>query len=91
MNLLNKIKSKFNPMLNCEQVNQFIVDYLEGDLPVKTKKQFEQHLTMCPSCTPFLDHYRETIQVVHDDGQLEVPDDLIEHTIAFLREHLQEG
>lgn len=81
----------FNPMLTCEEVNQFIVDYLEGQLPQKTRTQFEQHLSMCPSCVPFLNHYKETIQILHDDGQLEVPDDIIEHTITFLREHMHEG
>ncbi len=75
-------------MLNCEQANSFIMDYLEDRLPAKTRAKFEMHLEKCAKCTPFLDQYKKTVELVAEDGQIEVPPDLAEHTITFLRDHL---
>ncbi|MFK7846502.1 MAG: zf-HC2 domain-containing protein, partial [Rhodothermales bacterium] len=47
-------------MLSCEQVNNFILDYLEDRLPQETHAKFEKHLKMCATCTPFLDQYKQT-------------------------------
>ena len=75
-------------MLTCEQVNDFIMDYLEGRLPADIKSKFETHLQMCASCTPYLDQYQKTVEMVSQDGQIEIPSDLAEHTMSFLRQHL---
>ena len=75
-------------MLSCEQANDFIMDYLEDRLPAKTRDKFETHLEKCARCTPFLDQYKKTIELVSQEGQIEVPPDLAEHTLAFLRENL---
>jgi predicted anti-sigma-YlaC factor YlaD len=88
MSIIKRIQNLFRPVLTCEQANRFIVEYLEGELPTETEKKFEGHLDKCPCCTPFLEQYRQTIQLVHEDGQMEVPADLIEHTITFLREQM---
>ena len=76
------------PMLSCEQVNGFIIDYLEDRLPADTKSKFDKHLEMCPGCTPFFDQYKQTVEIVAKDGQIEVPADLAEHTMSFLRENI---
>lgn len=88
MNLVDKIRNYFDPMLSCEQVNNFILDYLEDRLPKETHAKFEKHLKMCATCTPFLDQYKQTVEFVAVDGQIEVPADLAEHTMSFLRENL---
>ncbi|MEM8485146.1 MAG: zf-HC2 domain-containing protein [Bacteroidota bacterium] len=88
MKLLHKIMHLFRPMMSCEEVNDFILDYLEGRLPRETKLKFEKHLEMCPCCVPFLDQYKQTVEMVATEGQIEVPADLAEHTLSFLREQL---
>ncbi len=88
MTIIQKIRNLFNPMLTCEQVNQFIMDYLEGNLSEQTRKDFETHMERCPQCSPFLEQYRHTIEFVRSDGQIEVPRDLAVHTLAFLRDQL---
>jgi anti-sigma factor RsiW len=80
------ISRLFRRPLNCEQANAFILDYLENRLDAGTRTQFESHLTMCPGCAPFFEQYKQTIQLVHDDGQLDIPADLTAHALSFLRE-----
>ncbi len=88
MNVLDKIRQLFRPSLNCEQANRFIMDYLDNRLDGKVRKQFESHLHMCPNCTPFLEQYRQTVRLAHDDGALDVPQEVIEQTLSFLRSHM---
>lgn len=88
MNYIDKIRHLFQPMLTCEQVNDFIMDYLDDRLSDDIKSRFEKHLHMCASCTPFLDQYQKTVELVAQDGQIEVPADLAEHTMLFLRQNL---
>ena len=88
MNLIQKIVSMFNPMLSCEQVNQFIIDYLDDNLPASTRKKFESHLHKCPNCSSFFDQYNDTVTLVNEEGQLEIPEDLAQFTRTFLQEHI---
>ncbi len=88
MKLLDKLRQRFQPMLTCEQVNDFLMDYLDGRLAEDVKSKFEKHLQMCASCTPFLEQYQKTVELVSQDGQIEVPADLAEHTMSFLRQNL---
>ena len=90
MHLFQKIQQLFRPKLTCQQVNQFLVDYLDERLPLDTRVKFEKHLSMCPKCTPFFDQYNATIQIVKEDGQLDIPPDLAEHTLTFLRKELDQ-
>ena len=91
MTLLDKLRSLFAPSLSCEQANAFIADYLEGRLDPSLRTRFEAHLHMCPSCQPFLEQYKKTVDLVHEDGQIDVPAGLIEHTLHFLHEHRVPG
>lgn len=88
MNLIQKIVSMFNPMLSCEQVNQFIIDYLEKNLPDSVQKKFEVHLQKCPNCRAYFEQYNETVTFVNQDGQIEIPPDLAKITLEFLQDHL---
>ena len=88
MNLLQKLMGIFMPMLSCEKVNQFIIDYLEHQLPEKTRTKFEAHIAKCKKCRTYFEQYNHTVTVVNEDGQLEVPEDLAKLTMEFLREHL---
>ena len=88
MNLFQIIKMKLRPSLTCQQVNEFIVDYLEDRLPHKTRIMFEKHLAMCPSCVPFFDQYNQTVELIREEGKIDIPPDLAEHTMAFLKQQL---
>ena len=69
---------------SCQDVNRFLADFLDGELPLETRTRFEQHLDACPACKTYFDQYAETIRLVREDT-VEIPADLAEHTLQFLR------
>ncbi len=73
---------------SCEEVNMFLTEYLEGTLPEKTQQKFSAHLNKCPVCLPYIQQYKQTIQLVHDCSDVVIPEKLVEHTVHFLREHI---
>jgi anti-sigma factor RsiW len=70
--------------VTCRQLDEFLHDYVEGDLPGETARAFEHHLSICPACVDYLRTYRETIRAgkaafaaVPDDARSVVPEELV--------------
>ena len=71
-------------MITCRQFEDFILDYLEGELPERQKTVFEIHLKVCRECRDYLAAYRRTMEVStlvvrsdHSGVPETMPDDLI--------------
>ena len=88
MNPLKMIMRALMRGPTCEEVNKFLVDYIDETLPVKTRNKFEAHLNGCPNCAPFFQQYKSTIELVREDRDIRIPDYLVEHTLAFLRQNV---
>lgn len=88
MGLFTKIMAAFHSGPSCEDVSAFLDDYLDGELDSKTLRQFETHLMKCPMCPKYLEQYRMTVKMVSEDHKTDVPPRLVEHTLSFLRDHL---
>lgn len=52
-----------NDYITCRELIEFIAEYLEDRLPTEARREFERHLTVCPSCVNYLDAYRQTISL----------------------------
>lgn len=70
--------------MTCKELVEFLMDYLDGDLPEPQRKSFEEHLSACPDCIAYLATYEETIALgkqayTADDEPVPaaVPEDLI--------------
>ncbi len=50
-------------VLNCEQLEGFVVDYLENSLPVEQHEEFVKHLGQCPDCEQYIKNYQTTIRL----------------------------
>ncbi len=79
-------------MITCRQFEDFILAYLEGDLPEKQRFVFELHLKVCRECRHYLAAYRRTIEVSRrafeePDAPVpeEVPEDLVKAVLAARR------
>ncbi len=79
-------------MITCREFEDFILAYLEGDLPEKQRFVFELHLRVCRDCRDYLAAYRRTIEVSkrafeHPDAPVpkSVPEDLITAVLAARR------
>lgn len=90
--------AKFNDfrrrvVYTCQDVNDFLTAYSEGELEEGERRRFERHVARCASCGTYLDQYRRTLELVKGaGGEAEhPPEELVRYTLAFLREHLGEG
>jgi anti-sigma factor RsiW len=77
--------------MKCRDATEFLMDYLSGELPPETARQFEVHLAACVNCRTFLAQYRDTIaagrRVCSDpdqDAALALPEDLVRAIMAAL-------
>ena len=78
----------FGPFMrgpSCEDVNQFLCEYIDGTLPEKTQTKFQAHLNKCSDCSSYFDQYKQTIQLLSEQDDIVVPDQLVEHTLEFLK------
>ena len=56
-------------MKTCQDCIDFIVDYLDGQLPEADRERFEDHLWRCPPCIEYLNSYRETVRLAKEAGR----------------------
>ena len=49
--------------MTCRELADFILDYLEGQLPAETKSAFEHHLTRCPNCVNYIASYGKIVDM----------------------------
>lgn len=76
-------------MIDCEQFESFLIDYLEGDLPDRQRAVFEFHLKICRECRDYLAAYRRTIEVgkaAFIDPQADLPDDVPDDLVKAVLE-----
>lgn len=73
--------------LNCREVTDFLMAYLDRELDAETHAAFEAHLVECEECVRYLRDYQTTVRLAKkafsdtDDGD-DVPEELIEAILA---------
>lgn len=53
-------------MITCQELADFIADYVAGELPPEELAAFEEHLAVCPPCIRYLESYRRTIELARE-------------------------
>jgi anti-sigma factor RsiW len=78
--------------MNCRDATEFLMDYLSGELPAETRREFDTHLARCPDCVTFLGQYQATVRagkkVCAEEGTditTEFPEDLLEAIMAAIQ------
>lgn len=77
--------------MTCREFADFIMDYIDGELPADVLAGFERHISVCPNCRQYLSQYEATVAAGHDafnDDETipaEVPEDLIQAILACRR------
>lgn len=66
-------------MLTCQELINFLTDYLDGQLPLSQRLAFELHLSLCHDCRSYLHNFKTTIAAAKQstDGTAEIPEDLV--------------
>ncbi len=77
--------------MTCEELIEFLMDYVDGELAVVEKDRFDEHLALCADCAHYLRSYRETVRlgkmICHGDDALpdDIPEDLVEAILEARR------
>lgn len=79
--------------MTCQELTDFLDEYLEGSLEPAIRSAFERHLGVCVDCRNYLDSYRRAIEIsrvalrraeeVESSG---VPESLIQAILVARRE-----
>lgn len=49
--------------MNCQELVDFLMDYLDGTLPPEQAASFKEHLHRCPPCVGYLLSYEQCIRI----------------------------
>lgn len=74
-----------SPITRCRECIDLLVDYLEGALPPERARALDLHLELCPPCVAFVRTYKGTVEVARTLPVEEIPPELIQRLIDFLR------
>lgn len=91
MNPFSWIAQKMMRGPSCEEVNNFLAEYVEGVLMEDTRAEFENHMKRCATCGSYLSDYRETIELAKNSHDVKIPDELAEHAIEFMRLQMRDA
>jgi anti-sigma factor RsiW len=47
----------------CREVVEVLIDYVDGEMTIEHRAQFERHLCGCLQCFAYLETYRATIRL----------------------------
>lgn len=74
--------------MKCREFTDFLMAYLDDELPAETRGSFEFHLHECQSCVNYLESYRATVALGRaacaEDAELpdDVPEGLVRAILA---------
>ncbi len=74
-------------MINCVEFEEFVLSYLDGELPARQLKVFERHMRLCRECREYLAAYRLSSELscaVLGTPQESVPEDVPEDLIKAI-------
>jgi anti-sigma factor RsiW len=72
-------------VISCQQLIDYCLDYIEGDLPDDEQVRFRRHLVQCPDCVTFFETYRRTPDISRTVLGTEMPETVKESVWTFLR------
>lgn len=70
--------------MNCQEMADFLLAYMEGDLPECQLAEFERHMQCCPPCVAYLETYQQTIKLCQKSCEIEKPPKMPEQLIKAI-------
>jgi len=79
--------------MTCHEFTDFIMAWLDGELPPAQKAVFDEHMDICGDCVRYLENYRKTVAlgqaayapVTEKALREEVPEELVQAVLAARR------
>ncbi len=70
--------------LTCREICDFVMAYLDGELPERERAVFETHLQICPECVCYLQTYQATVRLGKDACADPSPPPVPEHLVSAI-------
>jgi anti-sigma factor RsiW len=70
----------------CQELAEFLTDYLEGVLTAAERASFDRHLSGCSNCTLYIEQMRLTIAVSRRIRPDEIPPGVRDELLLAFRE-----
>jgi hypothetical protein len=74
---------------NCRQMTNLVLDYLTNGLSSRVKREFEEHLGICPDCVNFLQTYKKTVAVTNSVKPTDIPANVRDNISSFLHKRVR--
>ena len=72
--------------MTCKRIIlEYLVEYEDGTMPEADRREFELHLSHCPPCVVFLKSYQATGRTLRMLKPREIPRNLAEAVIGFVK------
>lgn len=72
--------------IDCKQMVDLLGDYVDGQLPAEVRAKVDDHMHQCAPCVAFLRQYRFAPEAVRTHLLKQVPVDLENRLLSFLRD-----
>jgi hypothetical protein len=73
----------------CKQIADLVLAYLNGQLGPRVKRDFEQHLEICPDCVSFLKTYKRTVAAIGSVDPVAMPAKVRDNILSFLGKRMR--
>ena len=73
--------------ISCKELVDFVMRYLDGELPEGQRAVFDQHLKDCPPCEHYLDSYKPTVALEKDCAKTppKLPESLVRGIVEAMK------
>jgi anti-sigma factor RsiW len=75
--------------LSCREATDFLMAYVDGELPEPVRREFDLHLGVCSHCRTYLQSYKQTVAMGkaacrcdHAEASEQMPEDLVKAILA---------
>lgn len=75
--------------MDCENINESVIHYLDGHLTDSELKAFNAHLNGCDECTRLFDEVNKTYSLIDIKKKIDVSDDFYLSTLSGLKKDKQ--
>ena len=72
--------------MTCQQLIDFIMSYLDDELPPAQRAEFDRHMSGCQSCVDYLKTYEKTILLAKACADDPVPEEVPESLVQAILE-----
>ena len=74
----------------CDEVRDFLMEYLDRELPTSDSLIFRLHMLLCQPCKKYMGRYKSSVELAQNIMDDPPPPELINLTNEFIRKRLKE-